>query len=384
RWRESAGGRFRLCRRPRHRILDSLRDGRGGLAETRVRVRQLPERTLPSRFSLPGLQYRRRKPSGVRCRHGEYRWCLENRSEQSVGDTDRPRLKYRHLASFCRYETARSRDRCGRRRARQRACPRSSAQDLLYEHWSRVLGHRARGCPRSHGTRRLARSGGARQRANLLPHGLSTWTVEVSVDRNQRSAARQSEQLLVDDAGVDGGDGQVGTGSGATACQQIPETTGRYARSVGRRRVPDTCDSHIAADASSQSAWHQSAGGPRGRSGHAARSSRSASRSRRQRARGGSAPRDTRSSRNPPQLYPLLGSYVPFAGTKAERERAHDPRQSIEERYPTRERYLELVQDAGAALVKDHYLLPDDLPGLIEHAAEHWDLLVNRPVGATK
>jgi hypothetical protein len=86
----------------------------------------------------------------------------------------------------------------------------------------------------------------------------------------------------------------------------------------------------------------------------------------------------------PNQLYPLLGSYVPFAGTKAERERAHDPRQSIEERYPTRERYLELVQDAGAALVKDHYLLPDDLPGLIEHAGEHWDLLVNRPVGATK
>jgi hypothetical protein len=86
----------------------------------------------------------------------------------------------------------------------------------------------------------------------------------------------------------------------------------------------------------------------------------------------------------PNQLYPLLGSYVPFAGTKAERERAHDSRQSIEERYPTRERYLELVQEAGAALVKDHYLLPDDLAGLVEHAGEHWDLLVNRPVAATK
>jgi hypothetical protein len=86
----------------------------------------------------------------------------------------------------------------------------------------------------------------------------------------------------------------------------------------------------------------------------------------------------------PNQLYPLLGSYVPFAGTKGERERAHDPRQSLEERYPTRERYLELVQDAGAALVKDHYLLAEDLPGLVEHAGEHWDLLVNRPVGATK
>jgi hypothetical protein len=35
-------------------------------------------------------------------------------------------------------------------------------------------------------------------------------------------------------------------------------------------------------------------------------------------------------------------------------------------------------------LVKDHYLLADDLPGLVEHAGEHWDLLVNRPVGGTK
>src|SRR4029453_3957135 len=102
--------------------------------------------------------------------------------------------------------------------------------------------------------------GWSRKPTNLLPHGLSTWTVEISVDRNQRSAARQSEQLLVDDAGIDGGDGQVGTGSGATACHKISETTGPYALSVGRRRVPDTCDSHIAADASSQSAWHQSAG----------------------------------------------------------------------------------------------------------------------------
>jgi Alpha/beta hydrolase domain len=86
----------------------------------------------------------------------------------------------------------------------------------------------------------------------------------------------------------------------------------------------------------------------------------------------------------PNELYPLLGSYVPFAGTKSERERVRDPRQSIEERYPTRERYLELVQDAGAALVKDHYLLANDLPGLVEHAGEHWDLLVNRPLGGTK
>jgi hypothetical protein len=80
----------------------------------------------------------------------------------------------------------------------------------------------------------------------------------------------------------------------------------------------------------------------------------------------------------PDQLFPLLGSYVPFASTKAAREQVHDPRPSIDERYPTRERYLALVEDAGAALVKDRYLLADDLAGLVKHAGEHWDLLMRR------
>jgi hypothetical protein len=80
----------------------------------------------------------------------------------------------------------------------------------------------------------------------------------------------------------------------------------------------------------------------------------------------------------PNQLFPLLGSYVPFATTKAERERLHDPRASIEERYPSRERYLALVEETAAALVKDRYVLPEDAPGLVERAAEHWDLLMRR------
>src|SRR5207247_2074449 len=86
----------------------------------------------------------------------------------------------------------------------------------------------------------------------------------------------------------------------------------------------------------------------------------------------------------PNQLFPLLGSYVPFVRTKAERESAHDPRSSIAERYATTDRYLALVQEAGAALVKDRYLLPDDLPKLVEHAGEHWDLINHRNTGATK
>jgi hypothetical protein len=80
----------------------------------------------------------------------------------------------------------------------------------------------------------------------------------------------------------------------------------------------------------------------------------------------------------PDQLFPLLGSYLPFASTKTARDQAHDPRPSIDERYPTRERYLALVEEAGAALVKDRYLLADDLTGLVKHAGDHWDLLMRR------
>jgi len=78
-------------------------------------------------------------------------------------------------------------------------------------------------------------------------------------------------------------------------------------------------------------------------------------------------------------LYPLLGSYVPFASTKAERERTHDPRLSIEERYASREQYLKQVQEAAASLVKDGYVLADDVPSIVKRAGEHWDLLVKRP-----
>ena len=78
-------------------------------------------------------------------------------------------------------------------------------------------------------------------------------------------------------------------------------------------------------------------------------------------------------------LFPLLGSYVPFAATKAERDRTHDPRLSIEERYQSRDQYLKQVQDAAASLVKEGYVLADDVPAILKHAGDHWDLLVKRP-----
>ena len=47
------------------------------------------------------------------------------------------------------------------------------------------------------------------------------------------------------------------------------------------------------------------------------------------------------------EIYNLLGSYVPFAVTKAEREAGKDPRPSIAERYRNREDYLAKLRAAA-------------------------------------
>jgi hypothetical protein len=78
------------------------------------------------------------------------------------------------------------------------------------------------------------------------------------------------------------------------------------------------------------------------------------------------------------QFFPLIGGYVPFAATKAERERSGDPRLSIEERYQSRDHYLTLVRDAAGRLVKEGYLLADDVAAIVTRAGEHWDVLSRR------
>lgn len=62
------------------------------------------------------------------------------------------------------------------------------------------------------------------------------------------------------------------------------------------------------------------------------------------------------------------GAYVPFAKSKAEREQAGDLRPSIEERYPTKEAYVQAIRKAAEASVKQRMLLPDDATFLIKQA----------------
>jgi hypothetical protein len=55
-----------------------------------------------------------------------------------------------------------------------------------------------------------------------------------------------------------------------------------------------------------------------------------------------------------------------FPATKAEREAIGDPRLSIEERYATREFYLERVREEVKLLAAQRYLLPDAVDNVVE------------------
>jgi hypothetical protein len=75
---------------------------------------------------------------------------------------------------------------------------------------------------------------------------------------------------------------------------------------------------------------------------------------------------------NPTTLYALLGSYLPFARTRAAREARHDSRLSIEERYRDRDDYLQRIRTAANALIKDRFLLQEDLDDVVQRATRHW------------
>ena len=75
----------------------------------------------------------------------------------------------------------------------------------------------------------------------------------------------------------------------------------------------------------------------------------------------------------PDELFSMQGSWIPFARTKAEREKSGDPRLSIAERYAGREDYLKQVEGAAKNLVAGRYLLEEDVSKLVERGAAEWD-----------
>ena len=69
------------------------------------------------------------------------------------------------------------------------------------------------------------------------------------------------------------------------------------------------------------------------------------------------------------------GSYIPFARTRAEREARRDPRLSIEERHASRGDYLAKVRTVTDALVRERYMLAEDVDTAVSRANAHWELL---------
>jgi hypothetical protein len=78
----------------------------------------------------------------------------------------------------------------------------------------------------------------------------------------------------------------------------------------------------------------------------------------------------------PSEMIAFIGSFIPFARTKAERLKAKDPRPSIEERYHDKQDYLDKIAVAGKSLAQGGYVLEADLPKLNERASEQWDYLL--------
>ena len=75
------------------------------------------------------------------------------------------------------------------------------------------------------------------------------------------------------------------------------------------------------------------------------------------------------------ELVALAGSAIPFPSTKAKRAAAGDPRLSVEERYPSKDEYLRRVREAAGKLVKERYLLADDVDPIVARGGEMWDFV---------
>ena len=78
---------------------------------------------------------------------------------------------------------------------------------------------------------------------------------------------------------------------------------------------------------------------------------------------------------SPQSFVRLVGSYVPFALTRQQRDNMGDARPSIQERYKDRDDYLSKIRSAAQALVADGFLVAEDVNPLVDRASTHWTWL---------
>jgi Alpha/beta hydrolase domain len=75
----------------------------------------------------------------------------------------------------------------------------------------------------------------------------------------------------------------------------------------------------------------------------------------------------------PDQRVAFEASYIPFARTASERRKARDPRKSIEERYGSREDYLDRFGHALDELIEQRWVLPEDRAALMTRGQQDWE-----------
>ncbi|MPZ98630.1 MAG: response regulator [Dehalococcoidia bacterium] len=75
----------------------------------------------------------------------------------------------------------------------------------------------------------------------------------------------------------------------------------------------------------------------------------------------------------PEQQMAMQGFTRFFARTRADREATGDPRPSLEERYASRDAYLDRVREAAEHLVEEGYLLKEDIALVVANCAERYD-----------
>jgi hypothetical protein len=79
----------------------------------------------------------------------------------------------------------------------------------------------------------------------------------------------------------------------------------------------------------------------------------------------------------------MQGSYIPLAKSAADRKRHNDPRLSIDERYKDKDQYVGAVSKAALDLVKQRFLLQEDMAAIQREAGRHWDYTVSSATSST-
>jgi hypothetical protein len=72
----------------------------------------------------------------------------------------------------------------------------------------------------------------------------------------------------------------------------------------------------------------------------------------------------------------LVGGFEPFPLKREDRQKSGDARISIQERYANREDYLDRVKKAADALVRERFMLEQDVRAVLQRAEDMWNVIV--------